>query len=143
MGEAQLTLLSQHALPAVHGGDRAARATRSAPRARAARDRAGRRPRLLDGLSHAQQLSGSPFTPSLLFLLLNEVTAVPSDVSWRTPLIVQLIPGALLLGGCVWLPPSPRLLVLQNRAEEALPVLARLREREVDDSLVQVCVIQG
>ncbi|KAF8633067.1 hypothetical protein AX17_004685 [Amanita inopinata Kibby_2008] len=51
--------------------------------------------------------------------------------SWRTPLAVQLIPGIILALGCAYLPPSPRLLILQGRFDEALKSLARLRCKHV------------
>lgn len=62
-------------------------------------------------------------------------------MSWRIPLGIQLIPGIILGMGCLFLPPSPRLLVLQGRTEEALSSLARLRlrtpEEAEDDPLLQ------
>jgi hypothetical protein len=68
--------------------------------------------------------------------------AVEGSASWRIPLGVQLIPGIALAIGCVFLPPSPRLLVAQGRNDEALQTLAKLRlrsENEVqDDPLLQV-----
>lgn len=47
--------------------------------------------------------------------------------SWRIPLGIQILPGILLGIGCVFLPPSPRLLVYQGKTSEALHSLARLR----------------
>jgi len=52
---------------------------------------------------------------------------VPGSFSWRIPLAIQLIPGIILALGTIYLPPSPRLLVLQGRYDEALQSLARLR----------------
>ena len=67
---------------------------------------------------------------------------VEGSASWRIPLGVQLIPGIALAIGCVFLPPSPRLLVAQGRNDEALKTLARLRLRSEleaqDDPLLQV-----
>ena len=67
---------------------------------------------------------------------------VPGSWSWRLPLGIQIIPGIILALGCSFLPPSPRLLVLQGRNDEALASLARLRLRtreEADsDPLLQV-----
>jgi MFS family permease len=72
--------------------------------------------------------------------------AVPGSASWRIPLGVQLIPGVLLGIGCLFLPSSPRLLVLQNRNEEALKALARLRLRSAneteDDPLLQIELLE-
>ncbi|KAF8706957.1 hypothetical protein AX14_013755 [Amanita brunnescens Koide BX004] len=53
--------------------------------------------------------------------------SLPGSPSWRIPLAIQLIPGIILAIGCIYLPPSPRLLVLQGRYDEALQSLARLR----------------
>jgi len=53
--------------------------------------------------------------------------SLPCSFSWRIPLAIQLIPGIILALGTIYLPPSPRLLVLQGRYDEALQSLARLR----------------
>ncbi|TFY61333.1 hypothetical protein EVJ58_g4585 [Rhodofomes roseus] len=58
---------------------------------------------------------------------------VPGPNSWRVPLGIQLGPGILLAVGCWFLPPSPRLLVMQGRTEEALHALAKLRLRTPDE----------
>ena len=69
---------------------------------------------------------------------------VEGSASWRIPLGAQLIPGITLAIGCIFLPPSPRLLVAQGRNDEALKILAKLRlrsEHEVqDDPLLQVSI---
>ena len=69
---------------------------------------------------------------------------VEGSASWRIPLGAQLIPGITLAIGCIFLPPSPRLLVAQGRNDEALKTLAKLRlrsEHEVqDDPLLQVSI---
>ncbi|EPT00414.1 hypothetical protein FOMPIDRAFT_1023794 [Fomitopsis schrenkii] len=54
---------------------------------------------------------------------------IPGASSWRVPLGIQLGPGILLGLGCLFLPPSPRLLVMHERTEDALRALARLRLR--------------
>ena len=64
---------------------------------------------------------------------------VHSSASWRLPLFIQLIPAVILLIGALFnriLPPSPRLLVVQERYDEAAAVLRMLRGDE--DVLVQV-----
>lgn len=61
--------------------------------------------------------------------LVSYVLLVPSSMSWRIPLGIQIIPGIILALGCFFLPPSPRLLVLHGRYDEALTSLARLRLR--------------
>ncbi|KZT69637.1 general substrate transporter [Daedalea quercina L-15889] len=58
---------------------------------------------------------------------------VPGSSSWRVPLGIQLGPGILLALGSLLLPPSPRLLVMQGRTEEALQTLAKLRLRTADE----------
>lgn len=73
------------------------------------------------------------FTRSCTFLekyalhLANFRLQVSGSPSWRIPLAIQLIPGIILALGCIYLPPSPRLLVLHGRYDEALQSLARLR----------------
>ena len=59
---------------------------------------------------------------------------VPGSLSWRVPLGIQIIPGIILAWGCSFLPPSPRLLVLQGRYDEALASLARLRLRTPEEA---------
>lgn len=80
-----------------------------------------------------------------VFCFLFPVFTVEGSASWRIPLGVQLIPGIALAIGCIFLPPSPRLLVAQGRNDEALRTLAKLRmrsEHEVqDDPLLQVRIL--
>ncbi|RDB24830.1 putative glucose transporter rco-3 [Hypsizygus marmoreus] len=61
--------------------------------------------------------------------------SIPSSASWRIPLGIQLLPGALLGLGCFFLPPSPRLLVLHGQYDDALESLARLRLRTPEEAL--------
>jgi Sugar (and other) transporter len=75
---------------------------------------------------------------SLLAYLLSQLSTVPSSASWRIPLGVQLLPGIVLGLGCLFLPPSPRLLVLHGQYEDALKSLARLRQRPSGDISLQV-----
>lgn len=60
--------------------------------------------------------------------------SIPGSLSWRVPLGVQIIPGIILALGCLVLPPSPRLLVLQGRYNEARASLARLRLRTPEET---------
>jgi sugar porter (SP) family MFS transporter len=62
---------------------------------------------------------------------------IPSSMSWRIPLGVQVIPGVILGLGCLLLPASPRLLVLQGKYEEASKSLSVLRRRDQDDSTLK------
>lgn len=59
-------------------------------------------------------------------------------LSWRIPLGLQIALGLLLAFGAFWLPPSPRLLVLRGNEARALRTLARLRDRNEGDPLLQV-----
>ncbi|KAF8815983.1 general substrate transporter [Phlegmacium glaucopus] len=60
--------------------------------------------------------------------------SIPGSLSWRIPLGIQIIPGIILALGCFFLPPSPRLLVLHGRHDEALASLARLRLRTPEEA---------
>lgn len=72
---------------------------------------------------------------------------VHGSISWRLPLAIQLIPAFILAFGCIFLPPSPRLLIYQGRNEEALRTLTRLRVRtpkeELTDPLLKVGATDG
>ena len=63
---------------------------------------------------------------------------VDGAASWRIPLGLQVILGLILGVGALWLPPSPRLLVFRGKETEALRTLARLRDRDESDPLLQV-----
>ncbi|KAG8826877.1 hypothetical protein FRC19_006996 [Serendipita sp. 401] len=58
--------------------------------------------------------------------------------SWRIPLGIQIIPGVILAVGTLWLPPSPRLLVLRGKKDKALQTLMKLRDRDESDPLVRL-----
>ncbi|KAF8652610.1 hypothetical protein AX16_004299, partial [Volvariella volvacea WC 439] len=72
--------------------------------------------------------------------------SIPNSFSWRIPLGIQIIPGIVLAVGCLFLPPSPRLLVLQGKYEEALLSLAKLRlrtkEEAREDPLLQIELLE-
>lgn len=61
-----------------------------------------------------------------------------SDWAWRLPLILQGIPAVILAAGVWFLPYSPRWLVKVGRDQEALATLGRLRDRPIDDKLIQI-----
>jgi len=63
--------------------------------------------------------------------------------SWRIPLGLQIALGLLLAFGALWLPSSPRLLILRGKEARALRTLARLRDRNEGDPLLQVKAILG
>lgn len=53
---------------------------------------------------------------------------------WRIPLAIQIVPAAVLAVGCwLWVPPSPRWLVQQDRHQCAREVLAQLHGDEAAD----------
>ena len=65
--------------------------------------------------------------------------SLPGSISWRLPLGIQVLPGAVLAGGSMLLPESPRMLVLRGEEKEAAASLERLRNRVgSDDPLIQV-----
>ena len=61
-----------------------------------------------------------------------------SNLAWRLPSIIQGIPAAMLALGIWWLPFSPRWLVKKGRDEEAIKILAKLRQLPIDDELIQI-----
>ena len=58
---------------------------------------------------------------------------IDSELSFRIPLFLQLIPALLLAVGTLLLPYSPRWLASQSRDTETLAVLAKLRQRPTTD----------
>ena len=63
-------------------------------------------------------------------------------MSWRIPLGIQLIPGLILAVGALFLPPSPRLMVLHGRHEDAERSLTMLRGRNgAQGGLVKVGIL--
>jgi hypothetical protein len=60
------------------------------------------------------------------------------DFWWRIPLAIQVVPAAILGVGCwIWVPPSPRWLVAQDRLDCALEVLTRLHGSEAAEAEMQ------
>ncbi|WWD16346.1 hypothetical protein CI109_100772 [Kwoniella shandongensis] len=57
--------------------------------------------------------------------------------AWRIPLGLQLVPAAVLMVGAIYLPFSPRWLMLRGREEECLTTLAMLRHSTEDAPEVQ------
>jgi len=60
-----------------------------------------------------------------------------SNAAWRLPLSLQLIPGLILCIGILFLPFSPRWLMLKGREDEALVTLANLRSKDASHPEVQ------
>lgn len=42
-----------------------------------------------------------------------------SDLSWRLPLIMQVVPSSIVIMGCLFMPESPRWLIANDRYDEA------------------------
>lgn len=55
-----------------------------------------------------------------------------SDASWRIPLAIQIVPALILGIGMLFYPDSPRWLLLQERDEEAIATLSRIRGQPAD-----------
>jgi MFS family permease len=60
------------------------------------------------------------------------------EAAWRIPLALQLVPAVILGIGILFMPFSPRWLVNQGRDEEAIEVLARMRNLSQDSELVKI-----
>jgi hypothetical protein len=60
-----------------------------------------------------------------------------STLSWRLPLIIQVVPSAIVLLGCLFMPESPRWLIANDRHDEARRVLAKYHDAgDMDSGLV-------
>ncbi len=64
--------------------------------------------------------------------------ALAASGSWRWMLALAVVPGALLAGGMVAMPESPRWLLKRGREEEARRVLGLVRESGVDREIADV-----
>ncbi|KAK1491639.1 maltose permease [Colletotrichum cuscutae] len=79
---------------------------------------------------------------------LNSATVLASDhyhndLSWRIPLITQLIPPGLLLCGLVFLPESPSWLLIKGRREEAAKSYKRFNGPSFDvDATLAIATYQ-
>lgn len=61
-----------------------------------------------------------------------------SDAAWLIPITIQLAPALLLGIGMLFMPQSPRWLMMRGREEETLKVLSGLRGLSRDHTLVQM-----
>ncbi|PGH16033.1 hypothetical protein AJ79_02013 [Helicocarpus griseus UAMH5409] len=61
-----------------------------------------------------------------------------SDAAWLLPLALQLAPAFILGVGMIFMPFSPRWLVHHNREDEALEVLASLRNLPLNHPLIEL-----
>lgn len=62
----------------------------------------------------------------------------PDDLSWRFPIAFQIVFGVIIVVGMVYLPESPRFLIIKGRVEDGEYVLAALGGLEVDDRETQL-----
>ncbi|KAF9475076.1 hypothetical protein BDN70DRAFT_884133 [Pholiota conissans] len=62
---------------------------------------------------------------------------IDSDVSWRLPLFIQCVIGAILGVGSLLLPESPRWLVDKGKDEEGMLVLADLHGGDLDGTIAR------
>lgn len=65
-----------------------------------------------------------------------DIKSATNEAKWRIPFALQILPGALLLAGIVFMAESPRWLVEKNRQQDAARALSFVRNRPVDDPLV-------
>ncbi|KAJ5344809.1 hypothetical protein N7541_007307 [Penicillium brevicompactum] len=63
--------------------------------------------------------------------------ADPNEVAWRFPLAFQIFFAAIILGFVMFLPESPRWLILKGREEEAKEVLACLMGDDTDELFIE------
>ncbi|KAG6337101.1 hypothetical protein ID866_1975 [Astraeus odoratus] len=61
----------------------------------------------------------------------------PGQMQWRTPIIVQVLPGLLFFTFMLFQPESPRWLVEHGRIQEAANALAYIVRKDPDDAGVQ------
>ncbi|KAJ7600760.1 hypothetical protein C8J56DRAFT_847374 [Mycena floridula] len=62
---------------------------------------------------------------------------IDSDMSWRLPLLLQCIIGAILAVGSLFLPESPRWLIDTDKDDEGLRVLADLHGGDLDNPIAR------
>ncbi|KAH7091515.1 general substrate transporter [Paraphoma chrysanthemicola] len=62
-----------------------------------------------------------------------DITSATNEAKWRIPFALQIVPGAFLLGGIIFMNESPRWLVEKNRITDAAKALATVRGKSVDD----------
>lgn len=62
----------------------------------------------------------------------------PSNASWRIPVGIQLAFAGVTGAGLVFIPESPRWLIVKGREEKARRALARLMKQAPDSEIVNV-----
>ena len=65
-----------------------------------------------------------------------------SSAAWRVPIGLQLAWGMFLLGGAFLLPESPRYLLGNGRAEDAVVAIARLNDCSRDDPAAREAMVE-
>lgn len=63
-----------------------------------------------------------------------DITSETNEAKWRIPFALQILPGAILLVGMLFMNESPRWLVEKNRITDAAKALATVRGKSVDDT---------
>lgn len=81
-------------------------------------------PYLADGTYNAAANHGHPCTGQ-------------TQIAWRLPLALQLIPAWILFAGMWFFPFSPRWLMLKHREEEAIASLCKLRRLDANDPMLR------
>lgn len=62
---------------------------------------------------------------------------IKSTLSWRLPLIIQVVPSTIVIVCCMWMPESPRWLIANDRHDEARRLLAKYHDGgDMDSGLV-------
>ncbi|KAJ5433641.1 uncharacterized protein N7458_012797 [Penicillium daleae] len=61
-----------------------------------------------------------------------------SNAAWLIPICIQIAPAIVLGVGILFMPPSPRWLMVKGRDDECLSVIAKLRRLPSDSELVQL-----
>lgn len=59
-----------------------------------------------------------------------------SEVSWRLPLALQIVPAVILGIGMLFFPDSPRWLLMKERDDDSLHALSRLRRQDRDSPIL-------
>ena len=67
-----------------------------------------------------------------IFIMFLSNSILSKFESWRVMLFVLVIPSAIMLIGCFFLPKSPRWLILKGRKEEAMGVLNKIRNSKAE-----------